>query len=138
MKHDWHLRREPLFARPDVRGGREAGPTAMQEQERFVDEGSGWRAEEAARGAMRAIEEALDDGLLVERAASAGARGVLVELRAELGAEGQGPLSQSMSAAARRATRDAVSGLVTPAALLAVAVFFGVASAVALRRASLR
>jgi len=134
-------------------------------RERPADqEPNDWRARQLARGAMRGLDEGLEDehferslARVIERAVDAAlssalarspqlrafsedaahafARGALQELESELGEAGDGGLSRSLGASARRVARDGASALATPLVLLAVAAGVGLVGALLLRRA---
>jgi hypothetical protein len=132
-------------------------------QEKPKGEEPGWRAEQALRGVFRACDEGLEDEHFRQRladaieaavqaaltvavarspaiqevsedAARAFARGVLAELRAELGAHGEGRLTRSLAASTRNVASAGATAMTTPLLLLAAATGLGLLGALVLRR----
>jgi hypothetical protein len=94
-----------------------------------------------ARVVEGAVEAALSAGLarspriqeMSADAARAFARGALSELRTELGAKGEGPLTRSLATSTRRVAAEGASALATPLVLFAVAAGFGLMGALLFR-----
>lgn len=161
MKHARHVRRLHLPGVADVAGGirkisREVGlgvAEALQDRPANAAE-PGWRAERFTRGALRGIDEGLEDDHLrrsvaraveggvetaisaalaqsakaeelSEDAARAFARGALAELRTALGAKGDGPLTRSLCASSQRVARETANAVAAPLVVCAVAVVVG-------------
>jgi hypothetical protein len=135
---------------------------ALRQQPPREDEEPGRHAERLALGVLRAIDKGFDEEHLqksltravssaVEAALAAGlarspgiqeiseetarafARGALVELRSELGAGGEGPLTQSLAFSTRQVAKEGAGALATPLVLLAVAAGAGLLTAVFFR-----
>jgi len=142
------------------------GVTDALQSHSGVDE-PGWRGERFTRGVLRGIDEiaqnehvrtslsdAIEGGVETaisaaltrsveareawEGAAHALMRGALSELRVELGTRGEGPLTQAISASARRVARDAATAVAKPIALCAAAVAVALTGALLFRWARSR
>lgn len=163
------LRRSASKPRLDLQGrirniSREVGRGVTEAlQEKPAGEEPGWRAEQAARGALRAFDGGPEDDQfrqrlaeMVEAAAEsalAGAvarspairelsedaargimRGVIDELCVELGPDGDGRFTRSLAASTRRVASAGASAVTTPLLLLAAAAGLGLLGALVWRR----